>query len=198
MRRPRINKSVPLFFTIIALITLYSQKWWKYRHKLVAFTQWHSQRGGRGGGDCPLWQKLCPPLAPPNEITLCTEVYGEPPFWVPVSPPCSPLSPPLPPPHFEKSGYAHEISHEIRIPAIFVAHVALAASPSSSLSNPIWISETVKQCFTNFLHCPYLIQHIKSWKKWKLHSIVGIAGVPCRQNWPQVDLDRMNTIEVSS
>ena len=37
------------------------------------------------------------PLSPPNEITLCTEVYREPPFWVPVSPP--PVHPwaPLPP-----------------------------------------------------------------------------------------------------
>ena len=39
------------------------------------------------------WQKLCPPLVPPNEITLCTEVYGEPPFWVPVSPPAHPWAP---------------------------------------------------------------------------------------------------------
>ena len=37
-------------------------------------------RGGQG-----------PPL-PQNEITLCTEVYGELPFWVPVyPPPCRPL-----------------------------------------------------------------------------------------------------------
>ena len=36
-----------------------------------------------------------PPLSPPNETTLCTGVYGEPPFWVPASPlpepPCCPL-----------------------------------------------------------------------------------------------------------
>ena len=67
--------------------------------------QWRSQRGV--GGWLPPWQKLCPPLLPPNEITLCTEVYGEPPFWVPVSPPLLTPQPPLPPPHFEKSGYAH-------------------------------------------------------------------------------------------
>ena len=42
------------------------------------------------GGDCPLAESLSPPLAP-NEITLCKEVYGELPFWVPVSPPCRPL-----------------------------------------------------------------------------------------------------------
>ena len=55
----------------------------------ISFRQWRSQ-GGRG--NCPPWLKLCPP----NEITLCTEVYGELPFWVPgsqrprslVSPPC--------------------------------------------------------------------------------------------------------------
>ena len=46
------------------------------------------------------------PLLPPNEITRCTEVYGEPPFWVPVSPLLTP-EPPLPSPHFEKPGYAH-------------------------------------------------------------------------------------------
>ena len=33
---------------------------------------------------------ICCPLLPPNEITLCTEVYGEPPFWVPVRPPSPP------------------------------------------------------------------------------------------------------------
>ena len=57
--------------------------------------QWRSQRGagGGGGGDRPLWQKLCPPSCPPNEITFCTEVYGEPPFWVPVSPPAHPSAP---------------------------------------------------------------------------------------------------------
>ena len=62
--------------------------------------------GGAGadGATAP-WQKLYP-LSPPNETTLCTEVYGEPPFWVQVSPtPCSPQGPPLPSPHFEKSGY---------------------------------------------------------------------------------------------
>ena len=32
---------------------------------------------------------------------LCTWVYGEPPFWVPLSQPPAPL----PPPHFGKSGY---------------------------------------------------------------------------------------------
>ena len=38
-------------------------------------------------------QKLCPPSCPPNEITFCTEVYGELPFWVPVSPPAHPSAP---------------------------------------------------------------------------------------------------------
>ena len=72
-------------------------------HK-ISPAQWHSQRGA--GGWLPPWQKLCP-LSPPNEITLCTEVYGEPPFWVPVSPPPSLTpEPSLPLPHFEKSGYA--------------------------------------------------------------------------------------------
>ena len=37
-----------------------------------------------GEGVTSPWQKVCP-LSPPNEITLCTEVYGELPFWVPVS-----------------------------------------------------------------------------------------------------------------
>ena len=48
--------------------------------------QWRSQRGGGMVG------RTLPPCPPPNVITLCTEVYGEPPFWVPGSPP--PLSPP--------------------------------------------------------------------------------------------------------
>ena len=43
----------------------------------------------RGGGGTAPCQKLCPP----HEITLCTEVYGESPFWVPVSPPAHPWAP---------------------------------------------------------------------------------------------------------
>ena len=60
-------------------------------------------RGGAGDNHPP--DRNSAPLLPPNEITLCTEVDGEPPFWVPVSPPAHP-SPPLPLPHFEKSDYA--------------------------------------------------------------------------------------------
>ena len=48
-------------------------------------------RGARG--DCPPGRNSAPNSCPPNEITLCTEVYGEPPFWVPVSPPPGALSP---------------------------------------------------------------------------------------------------------
>ena len=62
---------------------------------------WRSQGVG---GDCPP-DRNSAPFFPPNEITLCTEVYAEPPLWVPFSPPAHPWAP-LPPPHFEKSGYA--------------------------------------------------------------------------------------------
>ena len=61
-----------------------------FLHKLswviVCTHQWHSQGRGCRGQLSPC-RNSAPPLAPPNEITLCTEVYGEPPFWVPVSPP---------------------------------------------------------------------------------------------------------------
>ena len=49
----------------------------------------------RGGGQLPPWQKLCPPF--PQWNYTFTEIYGEPRFWVPVSPPCSPLSRPCRP-----------------------------------------------------------------------------------------------------
>ena len=65
----------------------------------------HCSGVARGQGATAPWQELCPPLAP-NEITLCTEVYGEPPFWVPVSPSLAHPWAPLAAPHFEKSGYA--------------------------------------------------------------------------------------------
>ena len=63
------------------------------------------QPSGVAGGGLPPGRNSAHPLAP-NEITLCTEVYGEPPFWGPVSPPPLTPEPPLPPPHFERSGYA--------------------------------------------------------------------------------------------
>ena len=64
-------------------------------------------RGG-AGGESPLVRSSAP-LHPPNEMTLFSGVYGEPPFWVPVSPPaCLPLLPP----HFEKSGYAPGVSSQ--------------------------------------------------------------------------------------
>ena len=47
--------------------------------------------GGGQRGNCPLAETL--PPSPPHEITLCTEVYGEPQFWVPVSPPAHPWAP---------------------------------------------------------------------------------------------------------
>ena len=58
----------------------------------------------RGRGKWPPPGRHSAPPPYPNEITLCTEVYGEPPFWVPVStpspnPPCCPLI-------LKKSGYA--------------------------------------------------------------------------------------------
>ena len=62
---------------------------------LTGIAQWRSQRGGRGW--LPPLAETLPPFCPPNEITLCTEVYGELPFWVPVNPPISPLSPPCRP-----------------------------------------------------------------------------------------------------
>ena len=68
---------------------VHARRWAKNNrncHDACHTAQWRSQRGA-------------------NEITLCTEVYGEPSFWVPVSPPAHPWAP-LPPPHFEKSGYA--------------------------------------------------------------------------------------------
>ena len=42
-------------------------------------------RGGRGA--TTHLAKTLPPFPPQNEITLCTEVYWELPFWFPVSPP---------------------------------------------------------------------------------------------------------------
>ena len=55
---------------------------------------------GRQGGNHPLAETL-PPPCPPNEITFCTEVYGEPPFWIPVSLPAH-SSAPLAAPSFWK------------------------------------------------------------------------------------------------
>ena len=46
-------------------------------------------RGGQWGGRPPPAETL-PTSCPPNEITLCTEVYGESPFRVTVSPPAHP------------------------------------------------------------------------------------------------------------
>ena len=47
------------------------------------------------------------PSRPPNEITLCTEVYGEPPFWVPVrAPPAHPWAPLAAPSFWKAWGYA--------------------------------------------------------------------------------------------
>ena len=61
--------------------------------------------GGGRGGDRPLWQKLCPPLAPKWNYTLYRGLWraailspGQPPLLTPQHP--------LRPPHFEKSGYA--------------------------------------------------------------------------------------------
>ena len=46
--------------------------------------QGHSQRGGDWRSlSSPLPSEKPSPLDPPNEMTLCTGVYGEPPFWVP-------------------------------------------------------------------------------------------------------------------
>ena len=69
---------------------------WTLNHDILPpngkrLSQWRSQRGA-GGATAP-WQKLCPPSCPPNEITLCTEVYGELPFWVPVTPPAHSWAP---------------------------------------------------------------------------------------------------------
>ena len=58
--------------------------------KKVGKNQWRSQRAGRGGRPPP-GRNSAP--SRPHEITLCTEVYGEPPFWVPVSPPAHPWAP---------------------------------------------------------------------------------------------------------
>ena len=48
---------------------------------------------GRLGGAWASSVRSPAPLRPPNEMTLCTGVFGEPPFWVPVRFP-SPLPPP--------------------------------------------------------------------------------------------------------
>ena len=50
-------------------------------------------------------RSLTPFLEPLNEMTLCTRVYGELPFWVPVGPP-SPIHPLVATPSVEKSSYA--------------------------------------------------------------------------------------------
>ena len=73
--------------------------------------QWPSQRGGT----VP-WQKPCRPPLAPNEITHCTKGYGEPPRPAILSPSQPPLltpEPPLPPPHFEKSGYAPDTQSQV-------------------------------------------------------------------------------------
>ena len=49
---------------------------------------------GRGQELRPPPGRNSAPLLPPNEITFCTEVYGELPFWVPVSPPAHSWAPP--------------------------------------------------------------------------------------------------------
>ena len=64
-----------MYFNILTAI--------KFQKPHGFYWQW---RSGGGRGWCPLAETL-PPSCPPNEITFCTEVYGEPPFWVPVSPP---------------------------------------------------------------------------------------------------------------
>ena len=70
---------------------------WLLTSSILIVTSQHDVTSGvaRGsqGGDCPLAETLPPSC--PHEITLCTEVYGESPFWVPVSPPH--LSPPCRP-----------------------------------------------------------------------------------------------------
>ena len=70
--------------------------------------QWRSQRGAGGGGDRPLWQKLCPPSCPPKWNYILYRGLWRAPILSPSQPPPPPLTPqpPLPPPHFEKSGYA--------------------------------------------------------------------------------------------
>ena len=45
---------------------------------------------GRGDLSPSVRSSAPPPLSPPNEMTLCSGVYGEPPFKVPVSPPPPP------------------------------------------------------------------------------------------------------------
>ena len=83
-----------LFYFSFGLIAVLFRIEWLRRKKSRG--QWRSQRGA-GGATAPSGRNSAPPPCPPNEITLCTEVYGELPFWVPVSPPCSPLSPPCRP-----------------------------------------------------------------------------------------------------
>ena len=75
------------------------------------------RRSQRGRGDRPR-QNDAPPLLPPNEITLCTEVYGELPFESQSAPLLTP-EPPLPSPHFEKSGYAPEKANCFKTTRIF-------------------------------------------------------------------------------
>ena len=78
---------------------------WLLTSSILIVTSHHDVTSGVArwgqGGDHPLADTLPPSC--PHEITLCTEVYGELPFWVPVSPPH--LSPPCRP-LILKSGYA--------------------------------------------------------------------------------------------
>ena len=55
--------------------------------------QWRSQRGG----NCPLWQKLCPPLAPQMKLHFVQRSMESCHFESQSAPPCSPLSPPCRP-----------------------------------------------------------------------------------------------------
>ena len=117
--------------------------------------QWHSQRGA--GATTPR-QKICPPR-PPNEITLRTEVYGEPPFWVPVSPPAHPWAP-LAAPSFWKVWLRPWVSKMLFVPPLFLRSVVFKALWHRTLRkeidcSPFWNHHKMYQSNSLFKLCKF-------------------------------------------
>ena len=71
----------------------------------------------------------------PHEMRLCTGVYGEPPFWILISSPS-----PLPPPHFEKSGYAPGDWWKWTLYRMIMMMIHVAPPPINRTTYVIWQS----------------------------------------------------------
>ena len=97
------------FIYIFAQIFSDPPLFWTTKYSFIHFNKFHCQRnmfeisfcprrvggGGQGGEELPQSQsEALPPCIPSKEMTLCTGVYEEPPFWSPTilkSPPLLPL-----------------------------------------------------------------------------------------------------------